>query len=599
MTTLIFTDDLARLPEGSGDETVVTFSKSVCDACPSERSCVLATDYVTNSEELIDSDDYALMRSWLANHASHDGIDIGSLLQSQFIYLFGTQFYRQFRAVRATVEAESPDHIKVKSKKRLPYEWLEPGSSNLYTPIFECLAGEYNFTLDVTETGTTERVKASLFNIAGPLALRGLEHVTESTTRFRDRTSDVAADVLVFLSNTNNLCALLPVWQELQRRDVEVTVVYHAFGVTNYDMSPLETLRDTGVTVQSFESYMDRSAYKTARARNRDFKRHWRTVHDDERFHNRFELDGIPVWNALEERFQLHYRFHYQRIVRFIEAGRNIINLIEPDAVIFKGVGPKSTRTFATVANEAGVPTVMVQHGKSNPIQSFEPLVNHVAAWGELSKEFLMTRGYDPDNVTVTGSPKFDHLHDLEIDEDHLRTELGIDDVSDVLMLASQPLSKDVRHTIVTAVCESLESMSDVVLLIRPHPREDGALLQDIAAQYDVETAYAPHQDIHHLVELVDVVTGINSTVLFEASLMDTPAIVLDFTDEPIRGFWSQEGFDLVDTATDLPSVVRRILRDESYRESVLSSQPSMGMRYAHNEDGRATERIADFITSL
>ncbi|OYR80471.1 hypothetical protein DJ84_15595, partial [Halorubrum ezzemoulense] len=242
----------------------------------------------------------------------------------------------------------------------------------------------------------------------------------------------------------------------------------------------------------------------------------------------------------------------------------------------------------------------MVQHAnKITPFQRFEPLVNYVAAWGELSKEFYVTEGHDPDHISVTGSPNFDHLYDLEVEEEQLRSDLDIDDDSDVLMLASQPFSEDVRHTITKAVCESLESMSDVVLLLRPHPREDGTLLRDIAAQYNVEAAYAPHQDIHHLVELADAVTSINSTVLFEASLMDTVAIVVDFTDEPIQGFWRQEGFNVVDNATDLPSVVRRTLRDESYRESVLSSQPSMGMRYAHNEDGRAAERIADLITSI
>ena len=599
MTTLIFVDDPVRLPEGSGDETVVTFSKSVCDACPEERRCVLATEYVTDSEKLVDSDDYALMRSWLEDHASHDGIDIGPLLQSQFIYLFGTPFYRQFRAVRAIVEAESPDHISVKTRMRLPYEWLETGSSGLYTPIFECLSGEYDFTLDVTETGVTERMKVDLFDIAGPLALRGLEHVTESATRLRDRTLDTETDMLVFLSNTNNLSVLVPVWQELQRRDVEVTVIYHSIGVTNFNTSPLKTLRDTGIRVQSFESYMDRSAYKTSRARNREFVRRWRTIRDDEAFHDRFELDGIPVWKALEERFELHYRFHYQRLVKFIRAGRHLIDVAEPEAVLFKGVGPKSTRTFATVASEAGVPTVMVQHGKSNPIQRFEPLVDHVAAWGELSKEFYVTKGYDLDQITVCGSPKFDHLYDLQVDEEQLRSDLGIDDDSDVLMLASQPFSEDVRRTIVTAACESLDSMTDVVLLIRPHPREDGALLREIAAQYDIETAFAPNQDIHHLVELADAVTGVHTTVLFEASLMDTPSIILSFTDEPIETFWRREGFTVVNDATDLPSVIRRILRDKSYQESVLSSQPSMGMRYAHNADGRAAERIADLILEV
>lgn len=599
MTTLLFVDEPETLLKESGDEKVVTFSEAVRDACPVGRDCVLATEYVAEGKKLVDSDDYALMRSWLADHASHGGIDIGSLLQSQFIYHFGTAFFRQFRAVKAVVMAESPDHIRVKTRRRLPYEWLEAGSATLYTPIFECLTSEYDFTLDVTETGMTEWVKTNFFDAAGPLVLRGLEHMTESATRLRDHTTDATADVLIFLSNTNNLGVLVPVWQELQRRGAEVTVIYHNFGVTNHKISPLETLRDTGIRVQSFENYITRSAYRAARARNREFGRLWRTVRDDETFQDQFELDGIPVWNALKERFQLHYRFHYQRLVRFIEAGRHLINVTEPNAVVFKGVGPKSARTFATVANEAGVPTVMVQHGKSNPIQRFEPLVNHVAAWGELSKGFLVTRGYDPDQITVTGSPKFDHLYNLEVDEEQLRSDLGIGDVSDVLMLASQPFSENVRHTIVKAVCESLEPMSDVVLLIRPHPREDGALLRDIAAQYDVEVAYAPHQDIHHLVKLADAVTSINSTVLFEASLMDTLAIVLNFTDEPIQGFWRQEGFTIVDTAADLPSIIRRALRDESYRESVLSSQPSMGMRYAHNEDGRATVRIADLITNL
>ncbi|OYR83384.1 hypothetical protein DJ84_08230, partial [Halorubrum ezzemoulense] len=194
MTTLLFVDDPEALPEESGNEMVVTFSKDVRDTCSMERRCVLATEYVTDSEELVGPDDYALIRSWLADHASHDGVDIGPLLQSQFIFLFGIPFCRQFRAVRAVVKAESPDHVSVKTRKRQPYEWLRTGSDNLYTPIFECLAEEYDFTLNVAETGMAERVKAGLFDAAGPLALRGLEHATEFATRLRDRTPDADAD---------------------------------------------------------------------------------------------------------------------------------------------------------------------------------------------------------------------------------------------------------------------------------------------------------------------------------------------------------------------------------------------------------------------
>lgn len=598
MTTLLFVDK-EMLPVESGDETIATFSKDVYDACPTERRCILATEYVTDSKKLVDPDDCTLMRSWLANHTSHDDIDLGLLLQSQFIYLFGSPFFRQFRTIRAVIEAESPDHIGVKTRKRLPYEWLDSGSEKLYPPIFECLADEYDFTLDMTKVGMMERMEAGLFDVVGSLALRGLEHITESTTRLQDQSSDIDADVLVFLSNTNNLNSLVSVWQELQRRGIEVTVVYHAFGVTNYDISPFEKLRDTGVTVQSFEKYMTRSTYKNARVRNREFRRRWRRVRNDEMFHDQFELDGIPVWDALKDRFELHYRFHYQRLVRFIEAGRHLIDVVEPNAVLFKGTGPKSTRTFATVANKAGVPTVMVQHAKVNSILPIRPLVDHVAAWGEFSKDLYATNGHDPSQITVCGSPKFDHLNDLKLDEEQLRSDLSIEDDSDVLMLASQPFSEDVRRTIATVVCETLDNMSDTVLLIRPHPREDGKLLRDIAGQYDIETAFAPHQDIHHLIKLADVVTGVNTTVLFEASLMDTPAIILDLIDEPLLEFWRQEGFTVVDDAADLLSVVQRILRDESYRESLLSSQPSMGMRYAHNEDGRAAERIADLVTSV
>lgn len=241
----------------------------------------------------------------------------------------------------------------------------------------------------------------------------------------------------------------------------------------------------------------------------------------------------------------------------------------------------------------------MVQHGKSNSIQRFEPLVDYVAAWGELSKEFLITRGYDPSQIRVCGSPKFDHLHNLEVNMEALQSDLNIEDDMDVVMLASQPINDNARRTIATAVCESLDSMSDVVLLIRPHPREDRSLLQDIADEYDVETAFAPDQDIHHLIEIADIVSGWQTTVLFEASLMNTPSIILNLIDEPIQNFWAQEGFTVVDSTADLSNVVQRALRDESYRNSILSSQPSMGMRYAHNEDGRATERIADLITSV
>jgi len=84
--------------------------------------------------------------------------------------------------------------------------------------------------------------------------------------------------------------------------------------------------------------------------------------------------------------------------------------------------------------------------------------------------------------------------------------------------------------------------------------------------------------------------------VLFEAGLLNTPAFVLNFTGRQIQDFWTSEGYHLVDSADALKTDIERVLTDETFKQSLLDSQPGFGPQYAMNGDGGATERVVNLL---
>jgi hypothetical protein len=88
-------------------------------------------------------------------------------------------------------------------------------------------------------------------------------------------------------------------------------------------------------------------------------------------------------------------------------------------AVLFQDVVGNGLR-YATEAKEKGIPIVVVQHGRG-AIVDYLPPINHkmladkICVWGTRDQEMMLTGGFAPDQIVLTGCPLFDNLKNEKI----------------------------------------------------------------------------------------------------------------------------------------------------------------------------------------
>lgn len=578
---------------GSGDGVTVVFGAAHRDAAyaPNVRS---SAEYV--EEPIISDEDYDTLRGWLGALPEYDGISLGSLVESPFIPLYGEELVRQTRIVQSILEVEDPDLVRVDTADYAVYEWLETNVARVHVGVVKAVCDSADVPVEVDFRHSLRTITDKAFRFGGPTALRLSERATETYGRISTPSDTRHHDVLVYLMNTKNLGLIKPVIEELTARGKPPLIIFHPHGFFNIGTEDMTRLKELNVPVRRFESYQDAGVYQAERDLRHRLRDEWILDSNDSEFQSRFKLDGVNMWPALKDRFWLYYALQFPRAARYVETTRQVLRAERPGVVFVKGDGPIPNRTFVTVANDNNVPTMILQHGKGQSSRRFSVPSRHVAVWGELGAEFYSQKGQDSEDVTVTGAPHFDALQETSFDESEIRSNLGIPATHDVVMLASQTYSKDIRQRILDVLVESVESRTDVTLLLRPHPRDETTLLEKYDRTADVPTVRASDTNIHDLIAVSDVVCSVDSTVLFEAGLLDTPALVLDFTGREIQPFWRTEGYTVVSHADELPEVIRRILEDSDFYETVIDSQPGFGSRYAMNGDGRATERVVDLL---
>lgn len=601
---LIFTDydcfEELGDPTGERPPLVVSFDEDIVTGRHvSGVDTAHIESYVDDPSDLISDADYTLMREWLSGLWSHRGIDGGLLIQNSFIFLFAKQFVRQFRLVKGAIESEAPDTVTVYTEGRPIYDFFEVGDERLHVPILMRLCSHFDIPLTVERRVTRNRIADTVFRAIGPPALRLTDTATDGITKYQSDSPGTNAEILLHLANTNNLDVIAPVLDELDNRDADLLVTYQSHGVANVGRTQIETVRDTApFPVSAFESFGDRSIRQQVRHVVSGRHREWQRLDTDASEQAGFVLDDVPVWQALRDQFWLYYGFHFPRVRCYIETATDVLETVDPSAVLVKADGPTPVRTMVNVANERSIPTVLVQHGLEKSINDYVPDARHIAVWGEQSKAFFEAKGISDDRLHVTGAPHFDYLQSYECDETAVKANLGIPDGNDVVMLASQVFDDAVRRKLVDAAVESVSRLEDVSLILRPHPREDRALHVDAAESAPANVVVAPDVNIHDILTTSDVLLAIRSTVILEACLLGTPVLLLTFTAEGTNPFYSADnGFPEIDDPDDLAPQIESVLG--SAGRTLRQRQPSFGRQFAHNADGGATDRIVDLIVRV
>ena len=305
---------------------------------------------------------------------------------------------------------------------------------------------------------------------------------------------------------------------------------------------------------------------------------------------------------------------------------RMLINRLVPlrgriKAVVFTFDWSATMRLIASVCEELNIPRILIPHESvfvdrekyywDITSKASVPSADLTLGWGGLQKEIFTERGYPAELFRSVGAPKFDtHTnYTPSLTRQQFCRLYGLDPAKTTILFASQPLDSQLdKKTAQQSQQRAIQDLATVAkaknlqLLVRlPPNKEDilGPATRKLLAEsehvaLDEGHCYlvSPEEALYHS----EVVTSINSTMLFEGLLMGRYALSIKYVE-----------FDQIWEKAGIPAA-KNIIQIEEYLTQFIENTfdtPTEGMTWAANMfgigqfDGNAAQRITEELEAI
>ncbi|EHA13543.1 cell surface saccharide synthesis protein [Halomonas sp. HAL1] len=278
-------------------------------------------------------------------------------------------------------------------------------------------------------------------------------------------------------------------------------------------------------------------------------------------------------------------------------------------------------RIIASVCKELDIATILIPHESVFADRSkyywcpktnaMTPTVDLVLGWGQLQEEIFVERGYPSDRFIKVGAPKFDTYKNYSpmLSRKQYCALFGLNPERKIILFASQSL--DSQFDVKIARDSQIRAVEDLYiasqkygyqLVVRLPPSKDdilgeeltGKLIESNNAAIDDADCYFVNAEetIFHS----DIVTSVNSTMLFEAILADTPSFSIKYIE--FNQIWKKVGIPAISNIEGIENQLGIIEAGKHYI-------PEKGFEWASNMfgvgsfDGLAATRIKKVLKDI
>jgi len=266
-----------------------------------------------------------------------------------------------------------------------------------------------------------------------------------------------------------------------------------------------------------------------------------------------------------------------------------------------------SGQLFVTAARQQGARSLCVQHGLFGKTFGYLPVrATKLAVSGEAVLDWCLQNGARPEQIVVTGQPRFDALlQPPPIKRQEIVAQLQLSLDKPIWLLAPEPatVTRQLGRWMRTMMFNALEQLPEVQAILRVHPSDDEAehrvILQSRSGLIQrVRVSRWP--DVLSVLHACDLAVIGQSTLGLEAMLVDKPVIVL-WPPGKLDGVVPYIQERSVLHASNSEELVRagQRLCDPQVQRAQVRSQRRFVERYAYRADGRNTERVIEVINRL
>lgn len=305
-----------------------------------------------------------------------------------------------------------------------------------------------------------------------------------------------------------------------------------------------------------------------------------------------------------------------QMVVRRLAPLRNKVS-----GVLFTFDWAAPMRIISSVCLELGIPRILIPHESvfvdrdkyywDVTGQASLPAADIILGWGCLQKEIFVERGYPAERFHIVGAPKFDSYHNYQpyLEREQFCQLHGLDPDKKIILFAAQPLDSQMDQA--QARASQRSAIQDLILytaehnlqlLIRTPPSKDAIInlalrqLMDKHNHVAVDNALCymvtPEETLFHC----DVITSINSTMLFEGALLGKPVFSMKYIE--FDQIWQKVGIPAVRSYNEFQQLLNEISANNWVQSGIDFSWASSAFGIGEF-DGQAATRISAYLSEF
>jgi len=409
-----------------------------------------------------------------------------------------------------------------------------------------------------------------------------------------------------------------PVIDELSRRGFSVVGVEADYSVQG-ELTSLRARLRYGPWMP-FEAFFDRTISSKERLVLREKGKRWRILCRHPGFEALFCVERVSLFPVLAERLRQAFGFFAGEAVRYLEAARKIMKQLRPAVILLAYETGPIGRATIMAAQEIGIPTVAVQHGRIHPRHHLYvnnrvswaglrvdpwgcPIPDRTAVFGpETARVLTRVSSYPPKAVVVTGQPRTDRICvGLDrFDRRRVANRIGLDPGRPILLLATQnfPRQED-RHRVLEVAAAGAMRVPDVQVVIKPHPGEKDNFLERTLMKLGASKVIVRRDlDLYTALALCDVLATGTSTVGIEALMFGKPVIIVGGLPSPLP--LASVGAALeANSDEEFARFLRELLSGGRILDQLRQAAQAYLADAFYKVDGRASERVVDVIEQL
>lgn len=311
------------------------------------------------------------------------------------------------------------------------------------------------------------------------------------------------------------------------------------------------------------------------------------------------------IWPQMRSTFDWLLEVFVPRMLKQSAVAMHILENHRPALIVSPDVNDPRTRIYCLIARQFNVPTLEVQFGGFYDLDGIEWrffIADHLAVTGDANRKVMLGHAVPPEQMTVTGSPRYDGLLS-QPDEIVFQTKekLKIPKDKTMVLFASQPYyygtfsSDEARIEMIDALFQTVANMDNLYLVVKPHPIDNAEQLKQLGKGKQNILFVDKRLDIRDLIRTSDAFVTFYSATTFDALVMNKPTINLSFPGSHNNKLFEQSGATFVArTPDDIKRILHVICDGQSagFLDNLAANRESFLQQWFYQLDGCAAERI-------